>query len=112
MPQHLAKIVLVAALMAANSALTPALARMPFGAGRMPSPTDYPGAPRPVYPDEVKLPYAMNYADEAVESLGFKNGHMDLFSTKPSKTNPYLPTFSGGLGGDGAMLKLQWHPGE
>jgi hypothetical protein len=92
-------------------AVHPALARPPFGAGRMPSPTDYPGAPKMVYED-AKQPYAMNYADEAVETLGFRNGHMDVFSTKPAENNPFVPRFSGGLGGDGAMLKLQWHPGE
>jgi hypothetical protein len=107
MRRHLAKIVIVA-LMAAS----PALARIPFGSGPMPSPTDYPGAPKRIYQDEVKQPYAMNYTDEAVEALGFKNGHVDLFSTKPPQNNPYLPSFSGGVGGDGAMLKLQWHPGE
>jgi hypothetical protein len=105
-----AKIVLAAALTAAS--FSPAFAKIPFGAGPLISPRDYPGAPKRVYQDDVKQPYAMNYADEAVQSLGFKNGHMDLFSTKPAPQNPYMPSFSGGLGGDGAMLKLQWHPGE
>jgi hypothetical protein len=54
----------------------------------------------------------MNYADEAVQNLGFRNGHMDIFSTKPAENEAYLPAFSGGVGSDGAMLKLQWHPGE
>ena len=54
----------------------------------------------------------MNYADEAVQNLGFRNGHMDVFTAKPADNQSYLPTFSGGLGGDGAMLKLQWHPGQ
>jgi hypothetical protein len=96
----------------AIAAAQPAFARAPFGAGGIPSPTDYPGAPKRVYQDDVKQPYAMNYADEAVETLGFRNGHMDVFSTKPVENNPFVPRFSGGLGSDGAMLKLQWHPGE
>ena len=75
------------------------------------SPTDYPGAPKRVY-DDPKTPYAMNYADEAVQTLGFRQGHLDVFSAKPADNRSYLPSFSGGLGGDGAMLKLQWHPGE
>jgi hypothetical protein len=112
MRRHLAKFVLIAAAAASLIGASPAMARVPFGAGGMPSPNGYPGAPKRIYEDDVKQPYAMNYADEAVETLGFKNGHMDLFSAKPPKNNPYLPTFSGGLGGDGAMLKLQWHPGE
>ena len=92
--------------------IIPAIARPPFGAAPIASPTNYPGAPRPVYDDPPKAPWAMNYADEAVQSLGFRNGHMDVFSTKPPENNSYLPTLSGGVGGDGAMLKLQWHPGE
>ena len=92
--------------------IAPALARPPFGAPPIASPTNYPGAPRPVYDDGPKLPYAMNYADEAVQNLGFRNGHMDVFSTKPPENHSYWPSLSGGVGGDGAMLKLQWHPGE
>jgi hypothetical protein len=107
--RHLTKILMAVALTAAG----PAMARIPFSAGGpMTAPNDYPGAPKRIYTDELKQPYALNYADEAVEALGFKNGHVDLFSTKPAENNPYLPTFSGGLGSDGAMLRLQWHPGE
>jgi hypothetical protein len=91
-------------------ALTPALA-MPFAPNvSTTTATNYPGAPRPVY-DDNKAPYAMNYADEAVQNLGFRNGHMDVFSTKPAG-NSYLPAFSGGIDAGGAMLRLQWHPGE
>jgi hypothetical protein len=104
------KIMVGVVLLAAN--LSPAAAGVPFGAGPIRSPTDYPGAPKPVYQDDVKSPYAMNYADEAVQNLGFQNGHLDVFSTKPAENESYLPAFSGGLGSDGAMLKLQWHPGE
>ncbi len=71
----------------------------------------YLGQPKPVS-DEQKSPYPMNYADEAAQTLGVRDGHMDLFSTQPSRNNPFIPTVSGGLGGDGAMLRLQWHPGE
>jgi hypothetical protein len=104
------KIMVGVALLAAS--LSPALARVPFGAGEIQSPTDYPGAPKPIQQDDVKTPYAMNYTDEAVQNLGFQNGHMDVFSTKPAENESYLPAFSGGVGSDGAMLKLQWHPGE
>ena len=71
------------------------------------SPLAYPGSPKPVY-DDVKPPYPMNYADEAAQTLGFRDGHLDVFSTQPAKNNPFVPVFSGGLGGDGAMLRLQW----
>jgi len=108
--RYAAKIGLAVALTAVN--LSPVQARAPFGAPPLVAPSNYPGAPKPIYRDDVKQPYAMNYADEAVQALGFRNGHMDVFSAKPKENNPLLPTFSGGIGGDGAMLKLQWHPGE
>ncbi len=75
------------------------------------SPTNYPGAPKPVY-DQKRSPYAMNYAEEAVQTLGFRDGHMDVFSTKPAKNASFMPTFSGGIGSSGAMLKLQWRSGD
>lgn len=109
--RYLGKILVCAAALLAT-AVNPALARRPFSAGGLiQSPTNYPGAPKPVY-DDVKAPYAMNYADEAVQTLGFRDGHMDLFSTKPVQKGSFLPSFSGGVGGDGAMLKLQWRPGQ
>jgi hypothetical protein len=109
--RNLAKMVLIATL--ATGSLSPAMARPPFSAGGpITSPTNYPGAPKPVYGDRVKSPYAMNYVEEAVQSLGFQNGHLDVFSAKPAQNDSYLPTLTGGVGGDGAMLKLQWHPGE
>ena len=93
-------------------AASPAVARAPFShAGPIVLPSNYPGAPKRVY-DDVKQPYAMNYVDEAVENLGFRNGRMDVFSTKPAQNQSFMPRFSGGIGGDVAMLKLQWHPGE
>jgi hypothetical protein len=94
------------------ASLGPAMARAPFShGGPIVLPTNYPGAPKPIY-DDIKLPYAMNYTDEAAKSLGVQNGHVDLFSAKPAENRTYLPTFSGGLGGDGAMLKLKWRTGE
>lgn len=70
----------------------------------------YPGAPKPVADDPRPSPYAMNFADEAARSLGVQNGRMDVFSTRSSSS--YMPSISGGVGGDGAMLRLRWHPGE
>ena len=72
----------------------------------------YPGAPKRATEEEKPKPYPMNYAEEAAESLGFRDGHMDVFQTRPMGRNTMAPTLSGGVGGDGAMLKLQWHPGE
>jgi hypothetical protein len=70
----------------------------------------YPGAPQTVH-DEAQSPYAMNYADEVAQSLGIKNRHVDVFSTEPGSSG-YMPSFSAGLGSDGAMFRLKWHPGE
>ncbi len=71
----------------------------------------YPGAPKPVY-DDPRPPYAMTYIDEAAQTLGIRNGRMDVFSTQPRSSSGYMPTISGGVGGEGAMLRLKWHPGE
>jgi len=71
----------------------------------------YPGAPKPVTDDpRPPSPYAMTYVEEAARQLGVKNGRMDVFSTQSSSS--YMPSISGGLGSDGAMLRLKWHPGE
>ncbi len=81
------------------------------GANPLASPLAYPGAPKPPPPEQQKQPYAMNYTDEAAETLGMRDGHMDVFSSKPA-AHGFMPTISGGLGGDGAMLRLQWRPGN
>ena len=80
------------------------------GEDHLSSTLQYPGAPKRIY-DDPHLPYAMNYADEAAQNLGVKDGHMDLFSIQP-KSSSYMPSISGGLGGDGAMVRFRWHPGD
>ena len=74
------------------------------------APLQYPGAPKPA-DNEQHTPYAMNYAAEAAQNLGIKDGHMDVFSTGQDSSG-YVPSLSGGVGSDGAMLWLKWHPGE
>jgi len=69
----------------------------------------YPGAPKPVS-DATPSPYAMTYTDEVAQSLGVKDGHMDVFSTQP--VSSYMPSFSAGVDQSGAMFRLKWHPGE
>ena len=106
--RQMARILIGVALLAGS----PAMARQTYINGAVSaSPRDYPGAPKPVR-DESSSPYAMNYVDEAAQTIGVRNGHMDVFSAKPADNHSYLPSLSGGLGGDGAMVKLQWHPGE
>ena len=68
-------------------------------------------APKPVF-EKVKQPYALNYTDEAAQTLGFQDGHMEVFSSHPDRDNPLIPVFSGGISGNGAMLRLQWRPGQ
>jgi hypothetical protein len=104
----------VAILILSLTASSPALAgfgpRVP-GSNSLASPLSYPGAPKPAAPEQQKQPYAMNYSDEAAQTLGVRDGHMDVFSTRPTSGNGLMPTISGGLGGEGAMLRLQWRPG-
>ncbi len=69
----------------------------------------YPGAPRPVR-DEQTAPYAMTYTDEVAQSLGVRDGHMDVFSIPSGST--YMPSFSAGVDQGGAMFRLKWHPGD
>lgn len=65
----------------------------------------------PLPPPTPSTPYPMTYSDEAAQKLGFKNGQLDIFTVKPKK-NTILPNLSGGIGRDGAMVKLQWHSGQ
>lgn len=90
---------------------TPAFAAQPIPAqNHVSGILRYPGAPKPVYDDPRPSPYAMTFVDEAARSLGVQNGRMDVFSTQSSSS--YMPSISGGVGGDGVMLRLKWHPGE
>ena len=85
-------------------------ARIP-GTNILASPMSYPGAPKHIY-DDPKLPYAMNYTDEAARTLGVKDGHMDVFSTQPTNRSELMPTLSGGVDSGGAMIRLQWRSGN
>jgi hypothetical protein len=75
----------------------------------------------PVYPIEhqtqlrqqtdAQTPYAMNYTDEVAQSLGVVAGKAEFFDTGRSDS-AYVPSLKGGVDHGGAMLRLQWHPGE
>ena len=56
-------------------------------------------------------PYAMNYTDEVAQSLGVVGGRADFIDTGHSD-NDLLPALKAGVDRGGAMLRLQWHPGE
>ena len=61
------------------------------------------------YADGQKQPYAMNYTDEAAQTLGIQDGQWQAFETHPS--DPLLPSLKGGVDKGAAMFKLQWTPG-
>ena len=69
----------------------------------------YPGAPS-LIPEAPQSPYPMTYTDEVAQSLGVKDGHLDVISTQP--VSGYMPAFSAGVDRGGAMLRFKWHPGE
>jgi hypothetical protein len=54
-------------------------------------------------------PYPMNYADEAAQTLGVKDGRWDAFATH--SRDPLMPSLKGGIDNGAAMVKLQWQPG-
>jgi hypothetical protein len=62
--------------------------------------------------DRQQEPYAMNYADEAAQSLGVSGGRWEAFDTgndtSTSSSNPFLPSLRGGVDSGGAMIRLQW----
>ena len=55
-------------------------------------------------------PYAMNYTDEAARTLGVNDGKWEAFDTHSS--NPMVPSLQGGIDHGGAMISLQWRPGQ
>ena len=56
--------------------------------------------------DRDKTPYAMNYTDEAAQTLGVKDGKWEAFTATSS--SPILPSLNAGADAGGAMIKLQW----
>ena len=56
-------------------------------------------------------PYPMNYTDEVARAMGVQSGRMDLFDTGQSHDD-LMPSLKGGVDRGGAMIRLQWHPGE
>lgn len=62
--------------------------------------------------DGPQAPYAMNYADEAAQTLGIVHGQLNVFSLRPSRGDKLMPNLSGGIDRGGVTLKLQWWPVE
>lgn len=51
-----------------------------------------------------RSPYAMTYSEEVAQSLGVRNGGLDL--VRSEHTSLYAPNVSF----NGSMVKLQWRP--
>jgi hypothetical protein len=84
-------------------------AAIPAQAYRMPetnAPAAIPHVQDVRFNDAGKTPYAMNYTDEAAQTLGIKDGKWEAFSTKSS--SPLMPSLKAGADSGGAMIKLQW----
>jgi hypothetical protein len=62
------------------------------------------------YSDQPVQPYAMNYTDEAAQRLGVQDGKWEAFATHSS--DPLMPSLRGGIDNGGAMIRLQWTPGQ
>lgn len=63
------------------------------------------------FAEEPNSPYAMTYMDEVARSLGVAGGKVDVFDSGRSR-DPLMPSLKGGIDRGGAMLRLQWRPGE
>jgi hypothetical protein len=56
--------------------------------------------------DNQTQPYAMNYVDEAAQTLGVRDGRWEAFQPRSGA----MPALKGGLDGGRPMLFLQWRP--
>lgn len=92
---------------AAVLSATPALAARRFNSATPAFPIEHQVASAIADKDQ-QGPYAMNYADEAAQSLGVSHGRWDAFDTGTSSSNPFMPALKGGVDGGGAMIRLQW----
>jgi hypothetical protein len=80
--------------------------------GAFPIPNANAAPPTPHQLDQAATPsqpYAMNYTDEAAQTLGVRDGKWEAFNTHSS--DPLMPSLKGGIDHGGAMISLQWRPG-
>ena len=69
-------------------------------------PTEHQKALR--YAETQPQPYAMNYADEAAQTLGVREGKWEAFTPRSSD----MPSVKGSMDSGRPMLILQWRPGQ
>jgi hypothetical protein len=60
------------------------------------------------YADSRPQRYAMNYADEAAQRLGIREGQWEAFEPRSSN----MPSLKGSMKSGRPMLILQWRPGK
>ena len=81
-------------------------ATFPIPDGTAAWPTEHQKALR--YAETQPQPYAMNYADQAAETLGVRDGKWEAFTPRSSD----MPSVKGSMDGGRPMLILQWRPGQ
>ena len=69
-------------------------------------PTEHQKALR--YAETQSQPYAMNYADEAAQTLGVREGKWEAFTPRSGD----MPSVKGSMDSGRPMLVLQWRPGQ
>ena len=74
--------------------------------GNVAWPTEHQRALR--YAETQSQPYAMNYADEAAQRLGVKDGKWEAFTPRSGD----MPSVKGSLDSGRPMLILQWRTGQ
>ena len=74
--------------------------------GSTPWPTEHQKALR--YAEAQPQPYAMNYADQAAQTLGVREGKWEAFTPRSSD----MPSVKGSMDSGRPMLILQWRPGQ
>jgi hypothetical protein len=60
------------------------------------------------YADSQPPRYAMNYVDEAAQTLGIHQGQWEAFTPRSSN----MPSLTGSMQSGRPMLILQWGPGK
>ncbi len=88
----------------AASAVSASPYRIPDGGTAWP--TEHQKALR--YAETQSQPYAMNYADQAAQTLGVKDGKWEAFTPRSGD----MPSVKGSLESGRPMLILQWRPGQ
>lgn len=74
--------------------------------GSAPWPTEHQKALR--YAEAQPQPYAMNYADQAAQTLGVREGKWEAFTPRSGD----MPSVKGSMDSGRPMLILQWRAGQ